>query len=144
MKTTTQFLLFLVAGGVQITVDALLLALIFIFTGEPLLGNVISRARAAIIGFLLNRRYTFNACRPGEAGGQGLRYIRLWIVLTVLSTSLIGMGSAALAAAAHGREWVIGLKIPIEAALALLSYLGMRYGVFRTHVVMRRRGIGEK
>ena len=131
MKTTTQFFLFLVVGGVQVAVDTLLFAMIFIFTGEPLLGNVVSRATAAIIGFLLNRRYTFNAWRPGEARRQGLRYILLWVALTVLSTSLIGAAHASLEGVAHAREWMIGLKVLIEAALALLSYLGMRYGVFR-------------
>ena len=131
MKTTTQFLLFLVVGGIQVAVDTVLFAMIFIFTGEPLLGNVVSRATAAVIGFLLNRRYTFNAWRPGEARGQGLRYILLWVALTVLSTSLIGLANAVLAGVANAREWMIGFKVAIEAALALLSYLGMRYGVFR-------------
>jgi putative flippase GtrA len=131
MKTTTQFFLFLVVGGVQVAIDTLLFAMIFIFTGEPLLGNVVSRATAAVVGFLLNRRYTFNAWRPGEAREQGLRYILLWVALTVLSTSLIGAANAGLGGVAHAREWMIGLKVLIEAALALLSYLGMRYGVFR-------------
>jgi putative flippase GtrA len=131
MKTTTQFFLFLVVGGVQVAIDTLLFAMIFIFTGEPLLGNVVSRATAAVVGFLLNRRYTFNAWRPGEAREQGLRYILLWVALTVLSTSLIGAANAGLVGVAHAREWMIGLKVLIEAALALLSYLGMRYGVFR-------------
>ena len=131
MKTTAQFFLFLVVGGVQVAIDTLLFAMIFIFTGEPLLANVVSRATAAVVGFLLNRRYTFNAWHAGQTAGQGLRYILLWIVLTALSTALIGAANAALEGVAHAREWMIGLKILIEATLALLSYLGMRYGVFR-------------
>lgn len=131
MKTTAQFLLFLVVGAIQVVVDAALFAVIFIFAGQPLLGNVVSRASAAAVGFVLNRRYTFSAWRAGEARRQGLRYILLWLALTVLSTSLIGAGNAVLGGVAHAREWMIGLKILIEAALALLSYLAMRYGVFR-------------
>jgi len=144
MKTTTQFFIFLVVGGVQIAIDTLLFALIFIFTGAPLLGNVISRASAAAIGFLLNRRYTFNAWRAGEAGGQGLRYILLWLVLTALSTSLIGVGNTVLGRLAHAREGMIGLKIVIEAALAVLSYLCMRHGVFRERKMIRRKMTVEK
>ena len=144
MKTTTQFFLFLIVGGVQIVVDASLFAVIFIFTGEPLLGNVISRASAAIVGFVLNRRYTFDACRTGEARRQALRYILLWLVLTVLSTALVGAGNAFLGGVPHGREWLIGFKILIEAVLALVSYLGMRYGVFRADRMLGNRKTGEK
>ena len=130
---TRQFLLFLVVGGIQIAVDTLLFAFIFVLTGEPLFSNVVSRGSAAIIGFMLNRRYTFNAWRLGEAGGQGLRYILLWVVLTAASTSLIAAANAFLAGGGHKREWMVGFKILIEAGLALLSFLGMRYGVFRRH-----------
>src|SRR5437762_1236873 len=111
MKTTAQFLLFLVVGGVQVAVDAALFAVILIFTGQPVLGNVVSRATAAMVGFVLNRRYTFSASRAGDARRQGLRYILLWLVLTALSTSLIGAGNAVLGGVAHGREWMIALKI---------------------------------
>jgi putative flippase GtrA len=144
VKTTTQFFLFLVVGGVQVVVDASLFAVIFIFTGEPLLGNVISRASAAVVGFLLNRRYTFDAWRPGEARRQGLRYILLWLVLTLLSTLLVGAGNAILSGVPSGREWLIGLKILIEAVLALFSYLGMRYGVFGSDKMLGTRKTGEK
>jgi putative flippase GtrA len=132
-QMTRQFLLFLVVGGVQIAVDTLLFAFFFVLTGEPLFSNVVSRGSAAIIGFMLNRRYTFNAWRAGEAGGQGLRYILLWVVLTAFSTSLIAAANAFLAAGGHKREWMVGFKILIEAGLAVLSFLGMRYGVFWRH-----------
>ena len=131
MKVTRQFFLFLIVGGVQIAIDTVIFAAIFIVAGEPLLGNVVSRGSAAGIGFLLNRRYTFNAWRAGEVAGQGLRYVLLWLVLTALSTLLIGAGNAVLAGVAHNREWMIGLKVLIEATLALLSFMGMRYGVFQ-------------
>jgi putative flippase GtrA len=144
VKTTTQFFLFLAVGGVQVVVDASLFAVIFIIAGEPLVGNVISRATAAAVGFALNRRYTFDAWRPGEAGRQVLRYILLWLVLTVLSTSLVGAANAVLGEVPHGREWLVVVKILIEAVLALLSYLAMRYGVFRADKMLERRKTGEK
>ncbi|MEO8674475.1 MAG: GtrA family protein [Casimicrobiaceae bacterium] len=130
---TSQFLLFLVVGGIQIAVDALLFAIIFVLTGEPLVSNVVSRGSAAILGFLLNRRYTFDAWRVGEAGGQGLRYILLWVVLTAFSTSLIAGANAFLASGGNKWEWMVGFKVLIEAGLALLSFLGMRFGVFGRH-----------
>ena len=131
MKTARQVLLFVVVGGVQVAVDVLVFAAIFIVADAPVVGNVVSRATAAVIGFTLNRRYTFDAWRIGEAGGQGLRYIALWLALTALSTLLVAMANAALEGVAHGREWMLVLKLLIEATLALLSFLGMRYAVFR-------------
>jgi putative flippase GtrA len=131
MKLTAQYLLFLVIGGVQIVVDTSLFAAILVFTGEPLLGNVMSRGTAATVGFILNRKYTFNARSDGKASGQALRYILLWFVLTMLSTSLIAAGDAVLTGVTHHREWMIGLKILIESAMTVPSFLGMRHGVFR-------------
>ena len=131
MKPTAQYFLFLVIGGVQIVVDTLMFAAILVFAGEPLLGNVVSRGTAATVGFILNRRYTFNARRGGKASGQVLRYILLWFALTMLSTSLIAAGDAALTGVTHRREWMIGLKFLIESAMTVPSFLGMRHGVFR-------------
>lgn len=130
MKVTTQFALFVVFGGIQIAIDTLLFAAIFLVVGDPLVGNVVSRGTAAVAGFLLNRRFTFHAQGKGGVARQALRYTLLWLALTVLSTALIGTADSLLAAASRQREWIIGVKLVIEAVLALLSFLGMRYGIF--------------
>lgn len=125
-----QTLLFLLVGGLQYVLDAALFA-VFISLGLATTpANVLSRATAAAGGFLANRYITFSK-RDDTAksfGSSLLRFVMLWLVMTVLSTSLI-----VLIKHAFGTSFEIQVagKLLVEAVLAVASFLASKYWVFR-------------
>jgi len=91
------------------------------------MANIAGRVVGAVLGFLLNGRYTFATAGKAMLGGrQLLRYFVTWGVLTVLST---------LAVTALAREqwlWLAWLAKPvIDATLAGTAFIVSKYWIFR-------------
>ena len=126
MRILRDGLHFLVIGAIQLAVDsAIYIALTK--SGLPLLpSNLCGRIAGAALGFWLNGRVTFLHHEQPVLPVRALRYLLLWITLTILSTvalaSIVQYGGLA-------RSW--WAKPLIEAALGLTSFLVSRHYVYR-------------
>lgn len=127
MSLPRQGVLFVLMGGVQLTVDSLAF-LVLTWAGLPVaISNLIARAGAAGLGFWLNGRFTFARGSMGRLGTRRfIRFILLWCALTVLSTLLLSD-----LAESFGLEWAWLAKPLIEAILALVSFVLQRHWVYR-------------
>jgi len=126
-----QPIYFLAVGGLQAGIDTLLFGLMVSVAIPTERANVISRLCAAVIGFLLNRYLTFQNRHEtlSRLGFSLARFVILWIVLTILSTTSIMLLEAFFGAGTGNR---IGYKIGVEAVLAVVSFLAAKYWVYRT------------
>lgn len=122
-----QIPLYLVIGMLQLGLDsALFIALTA--AGLPVgSANVLSRALAALLGFALNGRYTFQSVeRPWRLSRSLPRFIAIWCALTALGTMAVS------AVDSHGSlrlAWA--MKPMIDALLALASFLISRCWIYR-------------
>lgn len=90
-------------------------------------GNLLGRVSGAALGFWLNGRFTFAEQGSARLGWQRfLRFALLWIVLTVISTWLIGQVATAL-----GLRYAWLAKPVVEGLLAVVSFFVWRHLVFR-------------
>lgn len=125
-----QPLLYVLVGGLQYVLDASLFGVLLGFGLAVPAANVLSRASAAVGGFLANRYLTFakRSDTVAHFTGSLLRFVTLWLTMTFISTGLI-------MAVSHywGAEWSIQVagKLLIEAVLAVISFLISKYWVFR-------------
>ncbi len=126
-----QPLLFVLVGGLQYLLDATLFG-ILLSTGLDIpAANILSRGTAAATGFVTNRYLTFNKRSDTLSSFTGslLRFIMLWLAMTMASTGL-------LLAVSHfwgeAMQTQVAGKLAIEAVLAVISFLISKYWVFRT------------
>lgn len=118
---------FLLVGGIQVVLDwAVFVALSAL--GMPLVGaNLLARVAGASLGFWLNGRLTFASEGQARLGGRRLlRFVLAWLLLTALSTLLLGLLAARL-----GLTWAWLAKPLVEAAMAVISFFISRHWVYR-------------
>lgn len=129
-----QIAFYLAFGFAQLGIDWALFAGLTL-AGLPIgWSNLISRLAAAMVGYLLNGAVTFRSNGAGELNRRALiRYLTLWIALTALSTILVSVignysnaGTTRLA------------KPAVEAFLAVISFITMKFWVYRRPVSGRR------
>lgn len=91
------------------------------------IANVAGRVVGAVIGFLLNGRYTFATAGKSMLGRrQLLRYFATWAVLTILSTLAVTV------LASEQWLWLAWLAKPvIDATLAGTAFIVSKYWIFR-------------
>ncbi|MFT4247160.1 MAG: GtrA family protein [Pseudomonas sp.] len=90
-------------------------------------GNLLGRVSGATLGFWLNGRYTFAERGNARLGWRRLlRFALVWIVLTVISTWLIGQLATVL-----GLRYAWLGKPVVEGLLAMVSFFIWRHLVFR-------------
>jgi putative flippase GtrA len=125
-----QPLLFLLVGGFQYVFDAALYALFISIGINTLPANISSRAGAAAAGFLLNRYWTFGQREDTvkRFGASLARFIGLWLVMTLISSSAIVALEQSWGSDNTSR---IVAKLLVEAVLAVASFLVSRFWVFR-------------
>lgn len=118
---------YLIIGLVQLGVDSAL------FVGATALGmpvapaNLLGRLCGMLLGFWLNGRHTFAQDGQHRLGWKRFgRFLALWAVMTTLSTVLV---SAVADQLGLTHAWLA--KPLVEGGLAALSFLLMRYVVFR-------------
>jgi putative flippase GtrA len=118
-----QFLRFVAVGAAATSVHyVLLIALIEVLEVEPLAATLIGFAAGAVVGYSLNRRYTFDT-RPAYASGL----IKFLIV--------IGVGAAINTAifsffVRQGLHYMVAQVIATGLVL-IWNYAGSRWVVFR-------------
>ncbi|GIX32698.1 MAG: hypothetical protein KatS3mg125_0654 [Lysobacterales bacterium] len=127
MALIAQGLRFLLVGALLIAVDTLLFIGLTALTIDARLANLVSRLCGAALGFLLHGGFTFaDEQDPPLWSRAFLRYAILWLGLTAF-------GALTLGAIAHamGLRAAWAAKAPLEALLAVASFLLMRRWVFR-------------
>ena len=123
-----QLIFYVAFGFTQLFVDwagFLLLSHI----GVPLaVANPTSRLFAAVVGYLLNATLTFkrSALDRHVNVGSFLRYAALWLATTVCSTLLI-----AGATSIFGNSSLPIVKLLVEGIMACLSFVSMKFWVYR-------------
>lgn len=119
-----RIVLFLAVGGLQFAFDAGLFILLTYWGMPAFWTNLFTRFTAAMLGFLLNGKLTFRQSRLTRQ--QLLRYVLVWVSLTLLSTgAVMAIGQVA------GLRAAWGMKVFVEILLAMLSFVLMRRWVFR-------------
>lgn len=118
---------FLAVGGVQLALDTLVFIALSALGVPVVAANVAGRVIGASVGYWLNGRVTFaREDGPGLHGRALQRFVVSWVLLTTLGTVLLraidlryGLGATWLA------------KPLVEAFLALLGFVSLKYFVFR-------------
>ncbi|WMJ70574.1 GtrA family protein [Stenotrophomonas sp. 24(2023)] len=127
MSLLRQGSAYIVIGLVQLLLDWL----VFVATtavGLPVVpANIAGRLAGMLLGFWLNGRYTF-ATGAGQRLGwrRFARFFTLWLLLTAASTVLVSTADHAL-----GLRYAWLAKPVVEGGLAVVSFLLMRYVVYR-------------
>lgn len=135
-QQTTQrqdLLCFVMIGGLQFVLDALLLLAMAQAGANLAIANIASRALAACCGYYLNGKFSFAGQQHPTLTGQSLRrFWILWLSLTLLSSALIS-GAHYLTSSLSGHTNIILLseKLVIEALLFMLSFALCKYWVYR-------------
>lgn len=126
-----QPLLFVLVGGIQYVLDAALFATLISAGFATVPSNVVSRANAAVVGFLLNRYVTFahRADSLKRFGASLWRFVLLFIVLTILSTLALRWLEVHWGS---DEVYRITAKLMVEALLAVASFTLSRFWVFRS------------
>lgn len=127
MTLVRQGSYYIIIGMVQLLLDWLVLV------GSTALGlpvapaNILGRLAGMLLGFWLNGRYTFAAAGQQRLGWKRFaRFLLLWILLTATSTLLVTAADHAL-----GLQYAWLAKPLVEGGLALVSFLLLRYVVYR-------------
>ena len=129
-STPKQLSVYIAVGILQYIIDVTLFIILFSLFGFPVLFNITSRAIAAVTGYYLNGIVTFKVGQTIGAKKRKLRFLMLWIGMTVLSSMAITM----ISYLSEKNGWppkMISISKPlIEAALFLLSFLFQKLWVF--------------
>ncbi|HGM6067995.1 GtrA family protein [Stenotrophomonas maltophilia] len=128
MSLLRQGSAYLVIGALQLLLDwaAFVLATA---AGVPVVpGNLAGRVAGMLLGFWLNGRITFATADGQQRLGwhRFARFLPLWLLLTAASTLLVAAADHAL-----GLQYAWLAKPLVEGGLAAVSFLLMRYVVYR-------------
>ncbi len=88
--------------------------------------NVVGRICGALVGFWLNGRITFAGDHSTVGRAQFLRFVAVWLVMTLLSTVAIGSIDDYL-----GLKWAWLAKPAVELGLGGAGFLLSRYWIYR-------------
>lgn len=127
MKLLRQGGQFIIIGLLQLLLDWAIFVAATAFGVPVAPGNLLGRICGAALGFWLNGRYTFADNGSARLGWQRfLRFALLWIVLSAISTWLVGRVATTL-----GLQYAWLAKPVVEGLLAVLSFFAWRHLVFR-------------
>lgn len=126
MSLTRQGSSYFVIGGIQWLVDWGVMVALSHFGLRIGMANIAGRVCGALLGFWLNGKITFKGDEHVIGRRQLLRFVALWIVMTVLSTVAIEAIDDVL-----GRKWAWLAKPLVEACLGVVGFLVSRHWVYR-------------
>ncbi|HRN61457.1 MAG TPA: GtrA family protein [Luteimonas sp.] len=118
---------YLLAGLLQLLLDWLVFVALSALGLPVAASNVAGRVAGAMLGFWLNGRVTF--ARDGRARlgwRRFLRFVAVWLALTLASTLLVGWIAAQL-----GLQQAWLAKPLVEGALAVVAFFLWRHVVYR-------------
>ncbi len=117
---------FSIVGAMQIALDSGTYILLTTFGMATPPANVCGRIVGALLGFWLNGTLTFAHHDQPRLRWRLVRYVILWIVLTIVSTAaLTFIGHR------HGLKHTWWAKPLVEIALGAVSFLICRQWVYR-------------
>lgn len=118
---------YVIAGILQLLLDWLLFVALTALGVAPAPANLAGRASGALLGFWLNGRWTFaQSGRPKLGWRRLLRFIVVWLTLTLVSTWLV-----AAIAAGPGLQQAWLAKPLVEGGLAVVAFFLWRHIVYR-------------
>lgn len=122
-----QVPLYVVVGLAQLALDAGLFIALTAFGAPVVAANVASRASAALLGFSLNGRYTFQSPdQPWRVARSLPRFAAIWCALTAVGTLAVS------AVDAHGSLVLAWAAKPmIDALLAVAGFIVSRRWIYR-------------
>jgi putative flippase GtrA len=126
-----QFTLFIAVGGLQFAIDTAALYFLLLAAMPAVPANLLSRAAAASLGFMLNRGITFRAHGAAPRAGTTLRFWLFWAVMTLASTLLMAGAAHWLGTGPSHALSMTYAKMAIEIFLFVISFLASRHWVFR-------------
>jgi len=130
VRPVRQFASYLIIGGTQFLLDWALFSLMFWWGLPAMPANLLARASAAIVGFVLNGRITFADGDGARLGGRRfVRFVIAWVVMTLISTLLV----FAVTVMWPGPLVYLG-KPAIEVALAFANFFVLKWFVYRKEV----------
>lgn len=119
---------FVAVGAVQLLLDWSIFVSLSALGFSAISSNIGGRMCGALVGFWLNRTYTF-APKGKERGwtcDQLIRFFMMWLALTCISSVMIQSVHDHI-----GLRWTWMAKPIVEASLALVSFFLSRSVVFR-------------
>lgn len=127
MNLARQGVSFLLVGLGLVTADWAVFVVLTALGTPAAMANVLGRVTGALLGFWANGRYTFGAPGAARLGPHRfLRFLVVWLPLTLLSTVLVTVVVARL-----GMQMAWLAKPLVEAGLAVVSFLVSRHWVYR-------------
>jgi putative flippase GtrA len=127
MNLARQGVSFLLVGLGLVTADWAVFVVLTAIGTPAAMANVLGRVTGALLGFWANGRYTFGAPGAARLGPHRfLRFLVVWLPLTLLSTVLVTVVAARL-----GMQMAWLAKPLVETGLAVVSFLVSRHWVYR-------------
>jgi putative flippase GtrA len=126
MSLTRQGRHYLAIGILQWLVDWGVMVLLSHSGLAVEVANVAGRVSGALLGFWLNGRITFAGSDTTVGHRQFVRFVAMWLLMTVLSTWAIGTINRAV-----GLKWAWLAKPGVELVLGALGFVLSRYWVYR-------------
>jgi len=118
---------YVVTGILQLLLDWLLFVVLTALGVAAAPANLAGRVSGALLGFWLNGRWTFaQSGRPKLGWHRLLRFIVVWLMLTVVSTWLVAAIAAGL-----GLQQAWLAKPLVEGGLAVIAFFLWRHVVYR-------------
>lgn len=115
MKKIGLFFLF---GVLQFGIDFILYTTLSMIGVNILYANIVSRGSAAIVGYLINGKYTFN---KDLSTNTFVKFCIYWVFMTALSSSLLWLVSFGLNNSTI--TYVAVSKMVVELLLFMISFI---------------------
>jgi N-acetylglucosamine malate deacetylase 1 len=126
--TFRQMFLFVIVGGIQYVLDVGVFSCMVLWTGYPILSNLLAKVVASPWGYYLNGAFTFGVLGR-RRGNFAARYLTAWVVSTLLSTTII-KSLTLLSQIIHDPVLIVLAKGSVEIGLVLVNFLICRNWVF--------------
>ncbi|MDO4710230.1 MAG: GtrA family protein [Pseudomonadota bacterium] len=125
MNLSRQLVTYIVVGALQWLLDCSLMMALSHSLLPVVQANIAGRVAGAALGFWLNGRYTFASATP-LTGRPLIRFLTMWLALTVLGSLLLGWTRES-----HSLQAAWLLKPLLEAGFAVIGFVLSRYWVYR-------------
>jgi len=123
MKKVGLFFLF---GILQFAVDSLIYTTLSAVGVGIILANVLSRGSAALLGYFINGKYTFN---KKASSGTFFKFCIYWLFMTILSSSLLWVAKE-IYSGVENVTFTFVSKVLVELLLFFISFILAKKMVF--------------
>ncbi|WP_390904796.1 GtrA family protein [Pantoea piersonii] len=123
-----NLIIFFVVGVTQLLVDTLLFSIMVRFGIDYVIANFTSRAVAAITGFILNGKLTFN---KSLSVAVFIKFWLYWLLMTALSSLFLLFIRSFIATLIPESYIAVCSKVIVEFILFFISYIIAKVWVYR-------------